>query len=191
MEIDSSCYDSSKLVDFPKINTNANSTLKNNSFIYNSDHSNKINANKVSTKESNAKMKSKINKNNSSKEKMKLLISQKIANNKITHMNFNKITSEIINYKNNYITNKDPINQYINYFTPLEKNDYLSSEFLTNNKEFLYDIKKINIKKKKKENEKFLTFKKEKINKYNTVFPGLILIHDKNIVFYIEEKLVS
>lgn len=191
MEIDSSCYDSSKLVDFPKINTNANSTLKNNSIIYNSDYSNKNNANKVSTKLSNTKMKSNINKNNTSKEKINLLISQKIANNKITHMNFNKITSEIINYKNNYITKKDPINKYINYFTPLEKNDYLSSEFLTNNKEFLYDIKKINIKKKKKENEKFLTFKKEKINKYNNYyFSRMHRAEYNNKAINYEEKII-
>ena len=42
MELDSSCYDSSKLVEFPKIITNSIHTLKNYSRYYNSDFSNNI-----------------------------------------------------------------------------------------------------------------------------------------------------
>ena len=31
-----------------------------------------------------------------------------------------------MNYKNNYITKEDPINQYINYFSPFEKMSFYS-----------------------------------------------------------------
>jgi hypothetical protein len=192
MEIDSSCYDSSKYVEFPKINTNTNTTLKSNSFLYNSDYSNKITPSKICHKKSDIKSKPIRSINNKSKERLNLLISQKIANNKINYMNFYKISSEIMNYKNNYITKEDPINQYINYFTPFEKNcEHLPSEFLSSNKQFLHDIKKINIKKKKKENEKYITFKKEKSKKYNNhYYSRMYNVEYNNKTITYEEKII-
>ena len=169
MELDSSCYDSSKLVEFPKIITNSIHTLKNNSRYYNSDFSNNIISTQISKKKfENNNLKQKDD--HKSKELLKLLLAQKIAKNKINHMNFNKITSLIINYKNNYTTNENPINKYIDYFIPYENKEDLSSEFIRKNTEFFYDIKKIKTKKKKKENEKYINFKKENLKKQNYYF---------------------
>ena len=64
---------------------------------------------------------------------------------------------------------KYPINIYINHFEYFpkeieEKN--LSSKFIYENKEFLFNIKNINKRKQKKENEKFLCFSQNNIKNH-------------------------
>ena len=189
MEIDSSCYDSSKLVEFPKIITNSIHTLKNNSRYYNSDYSNNIVSTQTSKKKSDNKNLKQKNEHKS-KELLKLLLAQKIAKNKINHMNFNKITSAIINYKNNYTTNEDPINKYIDYFIPYENKEDLSSDFIRINNEFFYDIKKINTKKKKKENEKYISFKKENLKKQNYYFSRMNNAEHINKTINYEDNII-
>ena len=190
MEIDSSCHDSSKLVEFPKINTNSILTLKNNSINNIIEFSNNIVSIQTNKKKFEDK-KQKQNMNyNKSKEFFKLLLAQKIAKNKINHMNFNKITSAITNYKNNYTTSEDPINKYINYFIPYEKKEDLSSDFIRVNKQFIYDIKNINIKKKKKENEKFISFKKDNSKKYNYYFSRMSNVEHNNKTINYEDNII-
>jgi len=159
MEIDSSVYENtSNLIEFPIINTNSNNIVKAIS------KANDIDLIRKSSKNNNNKLKKGI-----LNEELKLYMIHKIAENKINHMNFNNLTSEIINFQKNYITKEDPINIYINHFEYFpkeieEKN--LSSKFIYENKEFLFNIKNINKRKQKKENEKFLCFSQNNIKNH-------------------------
>jgi len=160
MEIDSSIYENnSNLFEFPITSTNSINIIKTIG------KSNNINFNKESTKYKYKKASKKEILN----DKLKLSIIQKIAEEKMNHMNFNNLTLEIINFQKNYITKEDPINIYINhfeYFQKETKEQYLSSKFIYENKEFLYNIKNINKKKQKKENEKFLSFTQNNIKNH-------------------------
>ena len=160
MEIDSSIYENnSNLIEFPITNTNSINIVKTTC------KANNINLNKNFSKFKYKKPSKKEILN----EELKLTIIQKIAENKINHMNFNNLTSEIINFQKNYITKEDPINIYINHFEyyqkEIEEKD-LSSKFIYENKEFLSNIKNINKRKQKKENEKFLSFSQENIKNH-------------------------
>ena len=76
------------ILNFQKLTSNINTTLKSNSFLYNSDYSNKITRSKICHQKSDIKSMPIRSKNNKSKKKLNLLISQKILNNKINYMNF-------------------------------------------------------------------------------------------------------
>ena len=173
MEIDSSAIESNNLVEFPKFPTNSTITLNSNSLCYNNDFTNNLNGSYFNNinKTKNEIKKPKLNKKKESKEKKILSIAKKISKNKMNYMNIYKIYETINNYKNNKIN--DPINKYVNDFKPyiykkIKKED-LSSNFMELNRDFLYDIEKINFKtkKSKKGNEKLLNFKNDKSKLHN------------------------
>ena len=153
MEIDSSAIESNNLLEFPKFPTNSTITLNSNSLCYNNDVINNINGsyfNNINKTKKEIK-KPKLTKKKESKEKKILSIAKKISKNKMNYMNIYKIYETINNYKNNKIT--DPINKYVNDFkhyiyNKIKKED-LSSNFMELNRDFLYDIEKINFKTKK------------------------------------------
>ena len=173
MEIDSSAIESNNLLEFPKFPTNSTITLNSNSHCQNNDVINNINGsyfNNINKTKKEIK-KPKLTKKKESKEKKILSIAKKISKNKMNYMNIYKIYETINNYKNNKIT--DPINKYVNDFkhyiyNKIKKED-LSSNFMELNRDFLYDIEKINfkIKKSKKGNEKLLNFKNDKLKLHN------------------------
>ena len=171
MEIDSSVYENnSNLIEFPIISTNSIKTIC---------KANNINLNRKSSKYNN-----KLSKKEILNEELKLYMIHKIAENKINHMNFNNLTSEIINFQKNYITKEDPINIYINHFEDFpkeieEKN--LPLKFINENKEFLCNIKNINKRKQKKENEKFLCFSQNNIKNHCYYFFRMNNVDKKNI----------
>jgi hypothetical protein len=160
MEIDSSVYENnSNLIEFPIISTNSINIVKTISKANNIDlirKASKNKYNKLSTKEI-------LN------EELQLFMIQKIAENRINHMNFKNLTSEIINFQKNYITKEDPINIYINHFEDfpkkIEEKD-LPSKFIYKNKEFLCNIKNINKRRQHEENEKFLSFSQNNIKNH-------------------------
>ena len=192
MEIDSSIYESCNYVEFPKIMSNSINTFKSNSLFYINDITNnsKISLNKSKNKIRDNKNPYKINK---MKNELKLSIAQKIAKNKINHMNYEKIKTEIFKYKNQNLSNKDPINKYITNFKTFDQRkinkEDLSSDFIKINKDFIYNIKNINLKKKKKEGEKFLNLKNIKFHNYylsrmiNTESQNRKKTFEENIIF--------
>ena len=193
MEMDSSAYESSNLVEFPKIISNSINTFKSNSLNYMNDNSNNsklsLNKSKRKTKDINKPLQT-----NKIKEEFKLSLAKTIAKNKINNMNFDKLTTEVFNYKNKNISNKDPFNKYIKnfqIFNPIKvKNEDLSYEFLKANKKFLFDIKNINLKKKKKVTEKFLNFKKENLNIHNYYLSRMNNIETQNKKKTFEENII-
>lgn len=206
MEIDSN-YESSNLVDFPKIMRNSINTINSinsiqtNSLYHNKDIQNNYNINnakinniqkiKIENKKLLLAKRKKVN------DELLSLIAQKISKNKINYMNYDKLTDAIIQYKKAGKSNtSDPIIKYFNNFTafyPIKiKKEDLSSEFLRLNKDFLQDIEKLNLKKKKKENEKFLNFKKEnfKFNIHNYFLSRMNNIEKRNKSKSKEENII-
>ena len=180
MEIDSSVYENnSNLIEFPIISTNSIKTIC---------KANNINLNRKSSKYNN-----KLSKKEILNEELKLYMIHKIAENKINHMNFNNLTSEIINFQKNYITKEDPINIYINHFEDFpkeieEKN--LPLKFINENKEFLCNIKNINKRKQKKENEKFLCFSQNNIKNHCYYFFRMNNVDKKNKAETYEDNII-
>ena len=180
MEIDSSVYENnSNLIEFPIISTNSIKTIC---------KANNINLNRKSSKYNN-----KLSKKEILNEELKLYMIHKIAKNKINHMNFNNLTSEIINFQKNYITKEDPINIYINHFEDFpkeieEKN--LPLKFINENKEFLCNIKNINKRKQKKENEKFLCFSQNNIKNHCYYFFRMNNVDKKNKAETYEDNII-
>ena len=160
MENDSSIYENnSNLIEFPIINTNSINIVNTIKKTNNIDLIKKSSKNKYN----------RLSKKEILSEELKLYMIQKIAENKINHMNFNNLTSEIINFQKNYITKEDPINIYINHFEDFRKEieeKELPFKFIYENKEFLCNIKNINKRKPKKENEKFLSFSQNNIKNH-------------------------
>ena len=193
MELDSSIYESSNLVDFPKVFTNSINTFKSNSLCYNSYLTNNNNISNIYKRKSENKNKKQPKKNNKFTEDLKLLLAKKMAKNKLKYIDINKLNSIIINYKNNY--NEDPINKYINNFSkyvPIIKTENIPIDFIRNNKEFLNDINKINIKKKKIESkeEKCLNFKKDNLKFQNYFLSRMSNTENKNKVKINEENII-
>ena len=180
MENDSSIYENnSNLIEFPIISTNSIKTIC---------QANNINLNRKSSKYNN-----KLSKKEILNEELKLYMIHKIAKNKINHMNFNNLTSEIINFQKNYITKEDPINIYINHFEDFpkeieEKN--LPLKFIYENKEFLCNIKNINKRKQKKENEKFLCFSQNNIKNHCYYFFRMNNVDKKNKAETYEDNII-
>ena len=194
MELDSSVYESSNLVDFPKVFTNSINTFKSNSLCYNSYLTNNNNLSNIYKRKSENKNKKQPKKNNKFTEDLKLLLAKKMAKNKLKYIDINNLNSIIINYKNNY--NEDPINKYINNFTKyipiIIKTENVPIDFIRNNKEFLNDINKINIKKKKIENkeEKYLNFKKDNLKFQNYYVSRMSNSENKNKIKTNEENII-
>ena len=190
MEIDSSAIESNNLEEFPKILTNSIIAFNSNYLYHNNNFPNNL---KINNKKSEIKNPS-LTKRKEINQEFLLSMAKKISKNKINYMNNKKLFSTINNYNNSNIT--DPINKYVNTFIPFIpkkiKKEELSSNFMKLNKEFLYDIEKINLNPKKSvnEKEKLLNFKKDNFKLHNYYLSRTINVENRKKEKTYEETII-
>ena len=131
-------------------------------------------------------------KNNNMNNELRALDFEKIANNKIQHMNFNFMINSIINLKK-IINSKNPYMRYIKYVKPYNlQNPKINIKNKIYKNKVIFDTKnKLNIKKNTlKTNEKLINFNQNKKNYRNFYYTRMCNIDFKKINKNITDKII-